>query len=126
MPTTVSSRAANFNVKIDKYASYELKLSWKTGGSSPTPIPFNGAKALLQVRRTIGEQDTQFEASSMNGKIQLHPTSGLITMFLSELDTAGMVFSEGFYDLIVKLGSGRTYRVLEGEWIVIDGVSRFT
>ncbi len=125
-PTIVSSRAANYNIKIDKYASYELKMSWKTGGSSPTPVPFTGAKALLQVRRTVQEQDVLFEASSMNNRIQLHPTSGLVTMFLSETDTANMTFDTGVYDLIIKLQSGRTYRVIEGEWLVIEGVSRFT
>ena len=123
---TMSSKAANYNIQIDKYASFELKMTWKTGGDSPTPITFNGAKALMQVRRTIGEQDVLFEASSTNGKIVLHPTNGLITISFSETDTDNMTFSDGVYDIIVKLGNGKVYRVLEGSIKVIDGVSKFT
>ena len=120
-----SSRAANYNITIDKYASYELKMTWKTGGASPTPIPFNGARALMQVRRTTNEQDALFEASSTNGKIVLHPTSGLISIYFSETDTSNMTFTEGVYDIIVKLSNGKVYRVLEGAFIVVDGVSKF-
>lgn len=125
MSSTLSSRAAPYNIKVDKYASFELQLVWKTGGQNPQPVPFDGARALLQVRKTKNEQDALFEASSMNGKITLHPTSGLISMYLSEDATSAMQFQEGVYDLIVKLRNGRTYRVIEGEFIVIDGVSVF-
>lgn len=125
MSSTLSSRAAPYNIRIDRYASFELQLVWKTGGQNPQPVPFEGARALLQVRATIGEPDALFEASSANGKIILNPTSGLISMYLSEDDTSAMQFRQGVYDLIVKLQNGRTYRVIEGEFIVIDGVSVF-
>lgn len=120
----IPSRAAKYTLVVNKFSTFDFKWRWRTGGDTPTNISLVGAKSLMQVRATERDDNVLFEASSWNGKISLGNETGLVSLFLTTKDTSEMQFGEGFYDWLVTLSNGRTHRVLEGKFYVLNGITK--
>lgn len=87
-------------------------------------INITGATAIMQVRRTVDNEDVLIELSIANGRIVVDGASGGITLTILATDTVNLPAGEFVYDLFVTLPSNAVERFLAGECEIVERVTR--
>ena len=107
MATTLAS-GSKFDLVMVQGATFEKAFEYKD--STKTSINLTGYTARLQVRSDTDASTTLIELTTENGRITLNdPTTGIIQLYISAVDTAALTFNTGVYDLELQhVASGRT------------------
>ena len=120
----MAGQAGLFNIEVNQHATYNVRLTWMTTGSTPAPIDTTDHIVVLQVRAEKDSPNVLYQASTGNEKIVCGGASGHITIKIPAEDTSQMRFREAFYDVIIKRPNGDTIRFIEGTFTVRLGVSK--
>ena len=115
--------AAKKNIKIEKGATFRLKLIWQAGNGSP--VDLTGFTARMQVRKTFSSEDKLLDMTTENGDIVLGGVSGTIYITGPASDTTAIPdnIKSGVYDLELVSGPD-VKRLLEGEADISPEVTR--
>lgn len=113
---------ANYDLKIYQGATFNQEIIWKD--SAGLPVNLTGYSARLQVRLSHSDQNKLLEMTSANGKITLGTTDGKITLKLTDVETTGLTWSSGVYDLEMVSSGGTVTRLMEGKIVVYPEVTR--
>jgi len=84
---------------------------------------FTGYTARMQVRRTLQSTTPMISLTTENGRITLGGVTGVIELLISATDTA-QITSSGVYDLEIISSSGVVSRVIQGDFILSEEVTR--
>lgn len=104
MAVTVSRQSVELNFEIDKGATFSHQITWKTGPTgSEVPVDLTGYSASFQIYDTNGTTP-KFEVDSVtptaNGSIiTLGGATGVITLKITDEDTAAFAFNNVIYNL---------------------------
>lgn len=107
MAVTLAS-GSKFDLVMVQGATFEKSFEYKD--SAKVSINLTGYTARLQVRSDTDSSTTLIELTTENGRITLNdPTTGVISLYISAVDTAALTFNTGVYDLELQhVASGRT------------------
>lgn len=114
--------AATYDFEIEQGATLVKPIVWKD--SSGTPINLTGYTAKMQVRQSVSSPDVLLELSTTNGKIQITPATGTVTLVFDATTTAAITWKRGKYDLELTSTGGTVTRLLEGQIAVSQEVTR--
>lgn len=107
---------------IKKGATFSKELRWKD--ENGTPINLTGYIARMQIRETVESTTTIVDLTTENGRIALGGALGTITLTISATDTMSITQSSAVYDLELVAGGGLVTRLLEGDVLFTDNVTR--
>lgn len=114
--------AATYDFDIEQGATLLKPIVWKD--STGSPVNLTGYTAKMQVRKSVSSQEVLLEMSTVNGKLQLTPSTGTITMVFSAATTAAIDWRSGKYDLELTSADGTVTRLIEGEITVSREITR--
>ena len=114
--------AAQHNFTIEQGATTVKPFIWKSSDGSA--INLTGYTARMQVRRNYASADVLLEATTENGRLQIEPSAGRITLVLSAEVTAGLTWRNGVYDIEMVSSDGHVTRLLQGEIEISKEVTR--
>ena len=106
------------NIFIDQGATFSTTVTIEDGTGSP--LDLTGYTALAQIRKTY--QSTT--ATDFTSTFDADRTTGLITISLTNTQTAALEEGRYVYDLLITDLSGTKTRVVEGIVTVNPSVSR--
>ena len=106
------------NIFIDQGANFSTTVTIEDGNSSA--LDLTGYTALAQIRKTY--QSTT--ATDFTSTFAADRTTGLITISLTDTQTAALEEGRYVYDLLITDLSGTKTRVVEGIVTVNPSVSR--
>ena len=106
------------NIFIDQGANFSTTVTIEDGNSSA--LDLTGYTALAQIRKTY--QSTT--ATNFTSTFDADRTTGLITISLTNTQTAALEEGRYVYDLLITDLSGTKTRVVEGIVTVNPSVSR--
>ena len=106
------------NIFIDQGANFSTTVTIEDGNSSA--LDLTGYTALAQIRKTY--QSTT--ATDFTSTFDADRTTGLITISLTDTQTAALEEGRYVYDLLITDLSGTKTRVVEGIVTVNPSVSR--
>ena len=106
------------NIFIDQGANFSTTVTIEDGNSSA--LDLTGYTALAQIRKTY--QSTT--ATNFTSTFDADRTTGLITISLTDTQTAALEEGRYVYDLLITDLSGTKTRVVEGIVTVNPSVSR--
>jgi hypothetical protein len=109
-----------FNIKVYQGATFELAPQWKIDGKY---VNVSGYSANMIVRNSPTSPTSIVTLSSANGRILIGNTNGKFTLQLTAGDTGALTAGQYVYDLEVTSSSGTVTRLLEGGFIVYEGVT---
>ncbi len=109
-----------FNIKVYKGANFELAPQWKIDGKY---VNVSGYSANMIVRNSPTSPTSIVTLSSANGRILIGNTNGKFTLQLTATQTGALAAGEYVYDLEVTSPGGKVTRLLEGGFIVYEGVT---
>lgn len=110
---------ATYNITCPNNATFELYFVWAVDG---VPVNNTGGICSLQVRPTYSAVTPLFDLEVGAG-ITLGGASGAVTCTIDEAVTATVPPGNYVYDLVLTI-SGTAYRLLQGKWQHMSGVSR--
>lgn len=114
--------AAIYNFELEQGTSLVKSVVWKD--SNGTVVPLTGYSARMQVRESVDSDAVLLELSTTNGKIELTPNQGKVTLHFSPADTSGEDWSSGKYDLELTSSNGFVTRLLKGKIRLSKEVTR--
>ena len=114
--------AATYNFALEQGATLLKPIIYKD--STGAVVNLTGCSARMQIRRSVSDPDVLLNMTSSNGKIQLVPLQGKITLVFSAADTALLNFSKARYDLEIVAADGSVTRLLQGEITLSKEVTR--
>ena len=114
--------AATYNFALEQGATLLKPIIYKD--STGAVVNLTGFSARMQIRRSVSDDEVLLNMTSTNGKIQIVPLEGKITLIFSAADTAQLDFSKAKYDLEVVSGDGSVTRLLQGEIMLSKEVTR--
>lgn len=109
--------AAVSNLYIDQGADFSTTLSLTD--SNGDVLNLTGYSATGQVRKTFSSSTVAATFTTV-----LAPTTGQVTMTLTDVATAAMTSGRYVYDILLTDSSGDKTRILEGHATVTPSVSR--
>jgi hypothetical protein len=109
-----------FNIKVYKGATFELAPQWKIDGKY---VNVTGYSANMVVRNSPTSPGQIITLSSNNGRIIVGGENGRFTLQLTAGETAALTANEYVYDLEITDTTGKVFRLLEGGFIVLEGVT---
>lgn len=115
--------AGRYNIVCDQGSTFVREIELMD--SDETPYNLAGYTARMQVRREVDATGNPLiELTTVNGRIVLYPTTGIIELKLSPSETASLARG-GYYDLeIVQTSTGKVFKVLRGEFRLEKEVTR--
>lgn len=114
--------AATYDFEIEQGTTLLKPIVWKD--SNGTPVNLTGYSAKMQVRQSAASPDALLEMSTVNGKIQITPSTGTIVLVFSATTTAAITWKRGKYDLELTAGDGTVTRLIEGEITISKEITR--
>lgn len=114
--------AATYDFDIEQGATLLKPIVWKD--STGTPVNLTGYTARMQVRSSTASPDVLLEMTSTNGKIQITPSTGTVTLVFSAATTAAITWKRGKYDLEMVSSDGTVTRLIEGQISVSQEITR--
>lgn len=116
--------AGRRNIKVEKGATYRLKLTWQD--SNEVPVNLTGYTARMQVRKTVNSVDKLLDFTTENGAITLGGVLGTIEIVGSATNTSAIPdnIKSGVYDIEIQSSSGFVTRLLEGDVDIRPEVTR--
>ena len=112
----------NFPITIYQGATFVQELYYVDADENA--INITGATAIMQVRRTVDNEDVLIELSTANGRIVVDGANGGITLTIPSTMTDDLPAGCFVYDLFVTLPSNAIERFLAGECEVVERVTR--
>lgn len=109
--------AAQKNLVIEQYASYEKKFVWRN--KLKRAYNLTGYAAKMQVR--LPEGGEIITLSTENGRIVLGGVAGSITLLLTPAETGPLNFTTASYDLKLIAPDGKHTRLLQGKITLSKG-----
>lgn len=109
-----------YNIKVYQGATFNLTPRWKIDG---TYVNITGYSAVLTVKNSPTSVSTIIVLSSSNGRITIGGTNGQFTLALTSAETDALTPGNYVYDMEVTSPGGIVTRLLEGGFIVYDGVT---
>lgn len=109
-----------YNMKVYQGSTFSLAPQWKIDG---TYVTVTGYTAALSVKNSPTSTTTIIELTSANGRITVGTTDGKFTLALTAATTTGLAAGNYVYDLEVTSPGGVVTRLLEGGFIVYEGVT---
>jgi hypothetical protein len=109
-----------YNIKVYKGATFELAPQWKIDGKY---VNVTGFAANMVVRNSPTSPSAIVTLSSSNGKIVVGSNDGKFTLQLSASETNALPAGQYVYDLEVTDPLAKVFRLLEGGFIVYEGVT---
>jgi hypothetical protein len=109
-----------FNIKVYQGATFELAPQWKIDGKY---VNVSGYSANMIVRNSPTSPTSIVTLSSANGRILIGNTNGKFTLQLTATQTGALAAGQYVYDLEVTSPGGIVTRLLEGGFIVYEGVT---
>lgn len=114
--------AAKHKLKIEQGTSFRQPFYWKPGG---VIADLAGFTARMHVRGKIEDPDPPLlSMTTENGKIEIDPVEGKITLVLEPEDTTGVSWRTGVYDLELIDSAGFVSRILYGSVTISPEVTR--
>lgn len=113
--------AGKYKIVCEKGATFDLQIQWKD--STGQYIVISSYTAKLQVRTDKSSDTIVTEMSTTNGRITLH-TEGLIKLNMPANLTDTIPALNYIYDLELISPSGVVTRLLEGQFLVEEGVTK--
>ena len=111
-----------YNLEIKQGTDYIDSISLKNEDGSIKDL--TGCSAYMQIRDYPFSLEARLSASSLNGKLVITPTTGVIQMRFSAADTALLVVKHGVYDLLVVEPSRLVSTIIEGTVTVTPSITR--
>lgn len=122
--------AGIYNITCQQGSTFTRSITLKyPDPESPSADPtyllwdFTGYTARMQVRRTIDSSTILISLTTENGRITLGSASGIIELFITAADTA-TITSSGVYDLEIISSAGIVDRILQGDFVLSQEVTR--
>lgn len=114
--------AANYDILIEKGATFRLGLTWRDANG--TPVDLTNWSARMQIRESINDAEAAVDLSSPSAGIALGGTAGTISVTITAAQTAALTIRRGVYDLEVQDIVGNVTRLLQGAVEVSPEVTR--
>ncbi len=114
-------KPGNYDITIYQGASFSQVFTWKDENGAA--INLTGYTARLKVRPAIDSSTVLISLADGSG-ITLGGAAGTITVSISATDTAALTAMLGVYDLELISGSGAVTRLLQGNLIISNEVTR--
>lgn len=102
--------------------TFEEPLFFADGNKNVTNL--GGYTARMQIREAIDAVDVLLELTTENDRIIIDAARGLVTLYISDEDTALLDVGSFKYDLELVTASGRVYGPLYGTFKVKAEVTR--
>lgn len=109
-----------YNMKVYQGSTFSLAPQWKIDG---TYVNVTGYSAAMKVKNSPTSTSSIIELSSANGRITVGGTNGKFTLALTAAETTGLAEGNYVYDLEVTAPDSTVTRLLEGGFIVYEGVT---
>lgn len=94
------------DLTIEQGASYEKHFGIRQGSSETSPAAdLTGYSARMHIREEIDSTEVLIELTTENGRIDIEPLTGIVTLMIDAEDTAALSFDVGVYDLELVSGS---------------------
>jgi len=114
--------AGNYDIVIEQGATFNLPITWKDQNNNP--INLSGFTANMMMRATPSDTSSFINLTTSNGGITLGGSAGTIAIYMSSAATAAITQTHGVYDLILTDNSGNVTRLLQGNVIINQDVTR--
>jgi hypothetical protein len=109
-----------YNIKVYRGATFQLAPQWKIDGQY---VNVTGYSANMIVRNSPTSPTAIVTLSTNNGRIVAGTTNGRFTITLTSGETQAIPAGQYVYDLEITDGAGKVLRLLEGGFIVYEGVT---
>lgn len=107
-------------MKVYQGSTFTLRPRWKVDG---TLVNITGYSANMIVRNSPTSATSIVTLSTANGRISVGGTNGEFALSLSAAETTALAAGQYVYDLEVTSPGGIVTRLLEGGFIVYEGVT---
>lgn len=115
--------AFKLNLKIDQGATFDKVVTYKAGTPAVT-VNLTGCTARMQARSELTSPIVLLELTTGNGGIVLGGVAGTVSLYMSEVTTAALIWSSAVYDLELTYANGSVRRLLSGSVSVSPEVTR--
>lgn len=109
-----------YNIKVYKGATFQLAPRWKIDNQY---VNVTGYSANMVVRNSPNSSTAIITLTTNNGRITAGGSNGQFTLNLTASETAALTAGNYVYDLEITDGTGKVTRLLEGGFIVYEGVT---
>lgn len=109
-----------YNIKVYQGSTFSLAPQWKIDG---TYVNVTGYTAAMSVKNSPTSVSSIIDLTSANGRITVGTTDGKFTLNLTAAETTALAAGNYVYDLEVTAPNGTVTRLLEGGFIVYEGVT---
>ena len=109
-----------YNMKVYQGSTFSLAPQWKIDG---TYVNVTGYSAAMKVKNSPTSVSSIIDLTSANGRITVGTTDGKFTLALTAAQTTALAAGNYVYDLEVTAPGGTVTRLLEGGFIVYEGVT---
>ena len=104
--------AGKYDFVIEQGATFDRSLTYKDPAG--TPLNLTGYTARMQIRSGVSSPTVLLELTSANGRLVIDPLVGGITIYLEPVDTEGVMWKRGVYDLEIEAPDTSVTRLIEG------------
>lgn len=114
------------NLVIEQGATFDKVWKWTVGsGAHKTAVDLTGCTARMQIREDVGSLNILHEMTTENGGLALGGVAGTVSLYISDVNTAGFQFIKGVYDIeIVQVPLSRVRRLVQGTVKISPNVTR--
>lgn len=103
-------------------ATFNPLITWKD--QTNTPVNLTGYTARMMMRTAVNAPLPFVTLTTENGGITLGGMAGTIALLITATTTTSITPTAGFYDLELIDGSGNVTRLLQGNVIISQEVTR--
>ena len=114
--------ASTYNINIDQGATYTLAISYKD--SNNAAINLTNYTAAMQLRATYSSVDAVLSLSSPSNGIVITGATGLISITITDTQTAALSANSFVYDLEITSPSNVKTRLIQGSATISPEVTR--
>ena len=111
--------SAKYNLVCDQATTFNFQFQILENNVA---LNLNGYTATMTVRPFLGANTTTLVADSTNGRLDINPLDGRISVTIDAATTGAITAGRYVYDLVLNSGSTVT-RILEGKFIVTGAVT---
>lgn len=113
---------------IEQGATFRKAFGWKSG-TPATPVDLTGCTARMHIRTEIDAATPLMELTTENGRIEISPLAGKVTLIISAADTAlpellPLVEQAGVFDLEIIHPDLSVTRLVQGKVKLSKEVTR--
>lgn len=118
----MTTAPGNYDITLYQGTSFNQQFTWKD--ENDTLINLTGYTARMMARTSVDEPTPFITLTTANGGIALGGAAGTITLIMSDTATSALTTTSGVYDLELVSGGGVVTRLLQGNLMVSNEVTR--